>query len=331
MFYQKGKRNIVLAYHQMRTVHYYTQTFETDPTTHLPVASSLSALLQDPTMTATDSIVLYLSSVHFGTNRNATPYLHLNDTDVTALGPFFRDVERQCAKAVCKVQVRVMLGGAGGAYTVLFSDFDVYYALLHNFLRAYPWLCGVDLDVEEELDADPSQALICIQKLIRQLHTDFTDFTSPTKPFAITMAPVAYSLTGDSVGMGGFVYKDLLQSECGPMISQYNVQAYGNYDYSTYQSIIENGFDPQTIVFGMLGDEFAQATPFASAMTELQRITQAYPKHGGVILWEYGDTQIDGVVWGQAMRRAMTNAPTNMGDVGEEGDGEVVGAGCVVV
>lgn len=290
----------------MPHVHYYCQTFDTDPHTGLPVASSLSPLLKDSSLTTKDTIVLYLSSLHFGT---PTPYLHLNDSDVNTLSDFFRDVQQRCEAAVCSVEVRVMLGGAGGAYTVLFSDFDRYYKMLHDFLRKYPFIRGIDLDVEEELDINPKQALACIQKLVGRLHTDFATHrpSEPaTHPFIISMAPVAFSLADDSVGMGGFVYKDLLQSSYGPMISQYNVQAYGSYDYNTYQSIVQNGFPPDRLVFGMLGDEFAQATPFAKAMTELQRISKEYPNHKGVILWEYGDTKIDGVAWRQEACRAMS-------------------------
>lgn len=294
----------------MPHVHYYCQTFDTDTRTGRPVASSLSPLLADITLTSKDTVVLYLSSLHFGA---PTPYLHLNDNDVNTLDVFFRDVQQRCEAAVCNVEVRVMLGGAGGAYTVLFSDFDMYYTMLRDFLRKYPFIRGVDLDVEEELDSDPTQALACIQNLIGRLHTDFATHhpsESATHPFIISMAPVAFSLTDDSVGMGGFVYKDLLQSSYGSMIAQYNVQAYGSYDYSTYQSIVQNGFPPDTLVFGMLGNEFAQATPFATAMTALQRISTKYPNHKGVILWEYGDTKIDGVAWGQASRRAMSVSDT---------------------
>ena len=284
----------------MKPSHYYAQTFDADPTTHLPVASSLSALLTDTTLTPDDTLILYISSLHFGTDPSTSkPYLHLNDTDTDELEAFWQDVQRRCEKAVCRVEVRVMLGGAGGAYTTLFTDFDAYYELLHGFLQTHSFISGIDLDIEEQLHTDPKQALARVQKLITRLHH------AVAHPFAITMAPVASLLLDNSVGMGGFVYKDLAQSPCGQMISQYNVQAYGSYDYDTFHSIVQNGFAPEQLVFGMLGDEFEQATPFASAMTELQRITNTYPQHGGAILWEYGDTKVDGVVWGQAVRRAV--------------------------
>ena len=238
-----------------------------------------------------------------------TPYLHWNDINVNALEPFWNEVKALCDEAVCRVEMRVMLGGAGGAYTTYVSAPETYYALLHDFLTAHPFLCGIDLDVEETLDPDPARALDCIQTLITRLYNDFvvprttsTLSTSSTlsassiaQPFAITMAPVADSLIDNYPGMGGFVYRDLKRSSCGPMVSSYNVQAYDEYDYATFQRIVKNGFSADQLVYGMLGDQFEQATPFATAMTELQHIMNVYPECRGAVLWEYGDTKVDGV------------------------------------
>ena len=69
----------------MTTVYYYAQTFETDPKTHLPTASSLAPLFADATLQRTDTLVVYLASLHFGATADEhAPYLHLNDTDVNA-------------------------------------------------------------------------------------------------------------------------------------------------------------------------------------------------------------------------------------------------------
>ena len=312
--------------------HYYAQSFPTHPTTHLPTAYTLRPLLTDPTLASDDVIIIYLSSLHFGTDTSPTsisstlpptptptPYLHWNDINVNALEPFWNEIKALCDEAVCRVEMRVMLGGAGGAYTTYVSAPETYYALLHDFLTAHPFLCGIDLDVEETLDPDPARALDCIQTLITRLYNDFvvprTTSTSSTlstlsassiaQPFAITMAPVADSLIDNYPGMGGFVYRDLKRSSCGPMVSSYNVQAYDEYDYATFQRIVKNGFSADQLVYGMLGDQFEQATPFATAMTELQHIMNVYPECRGAVLWEYGDTKVDGVVWGQAVRRAV--------------------------
>lgn len=303
----------------MTTTYYYAQTFAKDPVTDLPLATSLQNLFSDPNLTHLDSIVVYLSSLHIGTEPDTgKPYLHLNDVNVNMLDAFMQDVHHQCSLAVCHVEIRVMLGGAGGAYTALFYDYDKRYALLCNFLKEYPFVHGIDLDVEESLDDDARVALTKMQKLITQLHTDFV-YTGATTPFSISMAPVAYSLTDNSVGMGGFSYKELLHSSQGSYISQWNVQAYGCYDAETFQAIVDNGFDTSRLVFGMLGDEYEEATDFTTVMTELETIATTYPTFRGAIIWEYGDTKIEGVVWGQAVRRAICagkqrHAMKNQGD-----------------
>ena len=289
----------------MTTTYYYAQTFDKDPVTDLPLATSLQNLFSDPNLTQRDSIVVYLSSLHIGTEPDTgQPYLHLNDVNVNMLDAFMRDVQHQSSFAVCDVEIRVMLGGAGGAYTALFYDYDKRYAILHDFLKMYPFVRGIDLDVEESLAEDSHVALTKLQTLITQLLTEFVRGGSTT-PFSISMAPVAYALTDTSVGMGGFSYKELLQSPQGNYISQWNVQAYGCYDVETFQAIVDNGFDTPRLVFGMLGDEFEEATEFASAMTKLESIASTYPAFRGAILWEYGDTKIDGVSWGQSVRRAI--------------------------
>jgi len=307
----------------MTTVYYYAQTFETDPKTHLPTASSLAPLFADATLQRTDTLVVYLASLHFGATADEhAPYLHLNDTDVNALDIFFADVQHQCGLANCAVDIRVMLGGAGGAYTTLYSNYDVYYNLLKAFLLKYPFIRGIDLDVEETLDDEQDKALAKIQTLVRMLHADFGSCgcspgrsavgTPPQPPpappprqsFAITLAPVGYSLTSQtSLGMGGFSYYDLYSSEEGSYISHFNVQAYGCYDFGTFQEMLRTGYAADRLVMGMLGDDFGSATPFVQAMTELQKIRSAHRTTKGAILWEYGDTHIDGVAWGQAVRR----------------------------
>ena len=74
-----------------------------------------------------------------------------------------------------------MVGGAGGAYNSLFSNFDVYYKMLKKAIIKYN-IKGIDLDVEENTDINN------IKKIINQLDKDFG------KDFIITMAPVGSSL-----------------------------------------------------------------------------------------------------------------------------------------
>ena len=58
------------------------------------------------------------------------------------------------------VKVILMIGGAGGAFTELFTNFNVYYSLLKKTIKDRPWISGVDLDVEEEVDLDNIYKLI---------------------------------------------------------------------------------------------------------------------------------------------------------------------------
>ena len=75
----------------------------------------------------------------------------------------------------------LMMGGAGGAYTELFSEFDVYYPMLKKLLTTKSWIKGIDLDMEESVSIDNAKKLI--QCLVRDFGEDFI----------ITMAPVSPS------------------------------------------------------------------------------------------------------------------------------------------
>ena len=50
------------------------------------------------------------------------------------------------------IKIIFMIGGAGGAYGALFSNFEVYYKLLQDTIKQFPYIDGVDLDIEEEVD-----------------------------------------------------------------------------------------------------------------------------------------------------------------------------------
>ena len=178
-----------------------------------------------------------------------------------------------------------MIGGAGGAYTALFSNFEVYYNLLYELLNEKRYIKGVDLDIEESIKLDD------IKMLIRRLKKDFGD------DFIITLAPVASSVMYDMPSMGGFIYKDLNSSPEGGLISWYNVQCYEECSFEIYNSIINNGYTPSKIVIGMLGDSF-DSLSFIPVMEEINKIKTKYPNMAGCILWEYGDTHINPIEWG---------------------------------
>jgi chitinase len=78
-----------------------------------------------------------------------------------------------------------MIGGAGGAYNYLFSNFDVYYKLLYDVINKYP-IDSIDLDIEEPVKLND------VKMLIRRIRKDFKE------NFIISMAPISYSLKTNS-------------------------------------------------------------------------------------------------------------------------------------
>ena len=165
-----------------------------------------------------------------------------------------------------------MVGGEGGAYGALFSNFDLYYPLLFKLLRKYPFISGIDLDIEEGVNIND------VKKLIDTLIKDFG------KDFTITMAPVADSLMTDGSSMGGFSYKELYNSKEGKYIKWFNTQCYNSYTLETYDSIIKNGYPPEKVVFGMLGGDYDD---FNTSLEEVKKVKKTYPKMKGVFIWEY--------------------------------------------
>lgn len=234
-------------------------------------------------------VYVYASSLHFGRDVFGAPYLNLNDSTPDQQPDFLLDLENAYLNGIT---IMVMLGGAGGAYGAMFSDFDTYYQLLHQFLKAYPFIRGIDLDVEEPV------TMANIQHLIDCLDRDFG------AEFIITMAPIAPSMSSDNPGMGGFSYKHLYQSGQGQRINWFNVQCYANYTADVYQSIINNGYPADKIVFGMLGDSYSPIN-FPSALDEIKKVSHQHVNMGGVCLWEYGDTTIDPIVWGTSISRVI--------------------------
>ena len=139
-----------------------------------------------------------------------------------------------------------MVGGAGSAYCTLFGDFTTYYGKLKELIiEKKDIIDGIDLDIKEEVDINN------IKMLINRLLDDFGD------EFIIAMAPLATSLDSDIPGMGGFIYKDILNSEVGKHISYFNAQAYDEYSVELYDDIVENGYDSKRVVLEMIsGQDF---------------------------------------------------------------------------
>ena len=214
---------------------------------------------------------IHLSSIHFGNNTDDSPYIHLNDNLPT--DKKFDGVWSDLKKAkTLGVKVVLMVGGAGSAYGTLFSDFTTYYGKLKELIiEKKDIIDGIDLDIEEEVDINN------IKMLINRLLDDFGD------EFIIAMAPLATSLDSDIPGMGGFIYKDILNSEVGKHISYFNAQAYDEYSVELYDDIVENGYDSKRVVLGMISGQ-----DFNNVCNVVKSLYYKYKgDFGGVYIWEY--------------------------------------------
>ena len=233
---------------------YYYQTFE-----------SLKPILVKNTVVTH----LHVSSVHFGTTTSGKPYIHLNDNapDWEGFATLWKELQE--AKSL-GIKIVLMVGGAGGAFTDLFSNFEIYYALLKTLIREKNIFDGIDLDVEEITPIEN------IQMLINRVNKDFGE------DFIISMAPVAYSLESDTPGMGGFIYKNLLKSPEGQRINYFNGQFYYNLSEEAYNSVVNNGYPPEKIVFGMESNENID-----NVKTIVKKLSNKYSDFGGVFVWEY--------------------------------------------
>ena len=240
----------------MKTIYYY-QT-----------PSSLDTIIED----SQDVDIIILSSIHFGIFKNE-PYIHLNDNFPTS--PLFDKVWEDLQKLYYDgVTIMCMVGGAGGAYEKLFSDFETYYPLLRDFLKSKNLITGIDLDIEENVNIKD------VTKLINYLVKDFGE------DFTITMAPVAEALLNDSPsGFSSINYKDLFDSELGDHISWFNVQAYGCFNFDTYDKIIQNGYPPEKVVLGMIAGDFLDDN-FHVALDVIKNIVDKYPNMSGCDVWE---------------------------------------------
>ena len=211
---------------------------------------------------------IHLSSIHFGVNDDSSPYIHLNDTS-----PYdnkFNMVWGELERAVeLGIKVHLMIGGAGGGYSTLYSKFPIYYDLLRKLIEnKKEIISGIDLDIEEYC------SLKNVKLLIRTLKENFANTIN------ISMAPIQSSLEFDESGLGGFVYKRLLQSQEGKMINYFNGQFYGDFSLESYEQVIQNGYLPEMVVMG--------ATAGNTNLEEISKIYDKYgDKFGGVFVWEY--------------------------------------------
>jgi chitinase len=251
--------------HQSRIIFYY-QTF-----------TGLKDILHEDTKVTH----IHLSSTHFGLNNDNSPYIHLNDYPPT--NKIFNNVWSEIKQAQeLGIKVVLMVGGAGGAFSELFRNFETYYEFLKKLIIEKN-LDGIDLDVEEYIN------LTDIQMMIKRINADFGD------DFIISMAPVQSSLENDSPGMGGFIYKDLYNSNVGHMIHYFNVQAYYDYSFDSFKQIVNNGYQEEQLVMGSLSYQNS-----GDCFEQIKKISETY-NIGGVFNWEYFDINPKGNEWANNM------------------------------
>jgi len=212
---------------------------------------------------------IHLASVHFGKDDNKKSYIHLNDHD--PFDKIFDNVWNQLEIASdLGIKIVLLLGGAGSAYTILFqkNNFEVYYKLLYDLIKSKPFITGIDLDIEEYTPLDD------VKKLINRIVQDFG------KEFIISMAPIQNSIENDYSGLGGFIYKDLMNSVEGKYIHYLIGQYYIDYSFLAYDKTIKNNYSEKQVIMGQLGANFNT--------NEIKKIVEKYSDFGGVALWEYG-------------------------------------------
>ena len=244
----------------MKTIYYY-QTF-----------IGLDKLLSH----TQDIDVITISSIHFDSSSNKKQ-MYLNDNLPNDI--IFKKLWTQAELIHSQgVTIMLMIGGAGGAYQELFSDFNTYYSQLKELLDSKSFIDGINIDIEETVKIED------VKMFITKLKEDHPDIK-------ISLAPIAESMTTDNPGMGGFSYKELYNSEVGVYIDWFNVQSYYSYTFETYDSIINNGYPPSKIVFGMESGQFKDN--FNEAINEIKKIKNKYPDMAGVYDWEYFDAPPD--------------------------------------
>ena len=253
---------------------YYYQTF-----------MSLRPILDHPDCCNVTHI--HVSAFHFGTNPDKTPYIHMNNYPPT--DKRFVKVWEELKEAHEKgIKIVLMLGGAGSAYQVMFSNYKVYYGLLKDTIKNYPIIDGIDLDIEEEVTLD--NVKILINDIVRDYGSDFI----------ISMAPIQESLQTDEPGMGGFIYKDLYKSTEGSLIHYFNGQFYFDYSIEAYDECIKNGYPSEKVVMGMMSTQ-----DFNQVQEVVKELVKKYPKFGGVYDWEYFSSpphnQKDPSLWARIM------------------------------
>jgi hypothetical protein len=206
--------------------------------------------------------------------------VHLNN-DPPSAAKFMQMWQELAMMQAQGVRVEAMIGGAAkGSFAGLDTDFTHYYPMLKSIVETYH-LDGVDLDVEEKM------SLAGIEKVIKQLRSDYGD------AFVITLAPVAAALHAAG-NVSGFDYEQLYR-DVGYDISWLNLQFYDGWgSFSTggdYDTIVGRALVPaEKLVAGVLSNSANGGSGFVSVAGQQSTVKSLLAEHrelGGVASWEY--------------------------------------------
>lgn len=237
----------------------------------------LSSLLEEVKAAPSDKPILThitLSSIHFGYNSDKSPYIHLNDDDPDA-NKFVKVYNQLREFKKLGIKINLLIGGAGGAFERLFSDYQTFYKLLKNTINIMDFIDGFNIDIEEEVSIE-NMALF-----LNDLNKDYSNKD-------IVFAPLGSSIASNQPGMGGFAYKDLIKAIPNIKIDYYNTQCYYDYSLEIFEEMINNGYNENEIVLGMLVGQ-----DFNVILQEIEKIVKKYPNVGGVAIWEYWNAPQD--------------------------------------
>lgn len=230
---------------------------------------------------------IHLSSIHFGLEKDRhIPYIHLNNShpDDNCFNEVWKDITEAHNK---NIKIVLMIGGEGGAYNMLFSNYNVYYSLLKQVLNNHHEISGIDLDIEEDAKLEN------ILQFVSDIKRDYPNFI-------ITFAPIASTLQYDSSSMAGFSYKELY-NKIGNEIEYFNGQFYEDYTYKAFKQCVDNGYPANKIVMGMLNN----AADLDNNLKTISTISRYYPDIGGAFVWEYFEGDKPPEEWSVKVNEAL--------------------------
>ncbi|KAK0724986.1 glycoside hydrolase family 18 protein [Lasiosphaeris hirsuta] len=265
-------------------------------TTHDSQSLPISML---PLITEKGIALTHLIVCSFHVNYNGV--VHLNDYP-PGHPHFYTMWNETLIMKEAGVKIMGMVGGAAaGSFDTVTLDgdalnFELYYRQLRDVI-AYYGLQGMDLDVEQPM----SQA--GITRLVQRLRADFGP------DFEITLAPVASALVGGA-NLSGFNYKQL-ETAVGADIDFYNAQFYNGFGYlgttTDFGRVVSQGWNPRKILAGQIttSDNGAGYIPYDRLNATISALRAMYGQIGGIMGWEYFNSQPGGLPqpwqWAQAM------------------------------